>query len=104
MRIVVLGAGTVGTSIADMLCRHRHSVTVVDNDPSHTRRVNDELDVRAVTGSAAQSSVLFQAGILGADLCLAVTGDDEVNMVAASIAESMIPMAPAGRNFMQKAT
>jgi len=89
MRIVVLGAGTVGTSIADMLCRHRHSVTVVDNDPSHTRRVNDELDVRVVTGSAAQSSVLFQAGILGADLCLAVTGDDEVNMVSASIAKGM---------------
>jgi len=89
MRIVVLGAGTVGTSIADLLCRHRHSVTVVDHDPANTRRVNDELDVRAVTGSAAQSSILFQADMLGADLCLAVTGSDEVNMVAASIAKAM---------------
>ena len=89
MRIVVLGAGTVGTSIAEMLCQHRHSVTVVDHDPVHTRRVNDELDVRTVTGSAARSSVLFQAGMLGADLCLAVTGSDEVNMVAASTAKAM---------------
>jgi len=89
MRIVVLGAGTVGTSIANMLCQHRHSVTVVDHDPARTRRVNEELDVRAVTGSAAQSSVLFQAQVLGADLCLAVTGIDEVNMIAASMAKAM---------------
>jgi len=89
MRIVVLGAGTVGTSIAEMLCLHRHSVTVVDNDAGATQRANDELDVRAVTGSAAQSTILFQAGVAGADLCLAVTGSDEANMVAASIAKAM---------------
>ncbi len=89
MRIVVLGAGTVGTSIANLLCREGHSVTVVDHDSAHARRVNDELDVRVVTGSAAQSSVLFQAEVLGADLCLAVTGSDEVNMIAASMAKAM---------------
>jgi len=89
MRIVVLGAGTVGSSIASVLCHEKHSVTVVDNDPAHARRVNDELDVRVVTGSAAQSSVLFQAEVLGSDLCLAVTGDDEVNLVAASMAKAM---------------
>ncbi len=89
MKIVVLGAGTVGSSIAQTLCLHRHSVTVVDNNPDHTRQVNETLDVRAVTGSASQSSVLFQSGVLDADLCLAVTGNDEVNMVAASIAKVM---------------
>ena len=89
MRIVVLGAGTVGTSIASRLCREGHSLTVVDHDPVQTRRVNDELDVRVVTGSAAQSSALFQAEVLGADLCLAVTGSDEVNLVAGSMAKAM---------------
>jgi trk system potassium uptake protein TrkA len=89
MRIVVLGAGTVGTSISEMLCQHRHSVTVVDRDPAVVRRVNDELDVRALTGQAAQSSILFQAGVMGADLCLAMTSGDEVNMVAASMAKGM---------------
>ncbi len=89
MRIVVLGAGTVGTWIADLLCRKRHSVTVVDCDPLTTKRVNTELDVRVVTGSAAESSVLFQSDVLGADLCLAVTGVDEVNLVAASMAKAM---------------
>jgi len=89
MKIVILGAGTVGTSIANTLCQERHSVTVVDHDPDNTRRAYDELDVRVVTGSAAQSSVLFQAGVLGTDLCLAVTGSDEVNMIAASMAKAM---------------
>ena len=89
MRIVVLGAGTVGTSVAELLCRNRHSVTVVDHDPAVARRVNDELDVRGVTGSAAQSSVLFQAGVMGADLCLAFTSSDEGNLIAASMAKAM---------------
>ena len=89
MRILTLGGGTVGTWIADLLCRNRHSVTVIDIDPTHTRRINDELDVRAITGSASQSSVLFQAGVMSADVCLAVTGDDEVNLVGASMAKAM---------------
>jgi trk system potassium uptake protein TrkA len=89
MRIVVLGAGTVGTSIANVLCQNGHNVTLVDNDPAKVRRANAELDVRALTGSASQSSVLFQAEVLGADLCLAVTGDDEANIVAASMAKAM---------------
>ncbi|MCA9134156.1 MAG: Trk system potassium transporter TrkA [Planctomycetales bacterium] len=89
MRIVVLGAGTVGSWIADLLCQHRHSVTVVDVDAAHTGRINEEMDVRAVTGSASECSVLFQADVLGADVCLAVTGVDEVNLVAASMAKAM---------------
>ena len=89
MQIVVLGAGTVGTSIANMLCLHGHSVTVVDSDVDYIRHVNETLDIRAVSGSASQSSVLFQAGVMGIDLCLAVTGDDEVNLVAASMSKAM---------------
>lgn len=89
MNIVVLGAGTVGTSIADMLCQQNVSVTVVDEDPDHTRQINTDLDVRAICGSASQSSILFQTGISTADVCLAVTGNDEVNIVAASMAKAM---------------
>lgn len=89
MRVVVLGGGTVGGSIASLLCLHRHSVTVVDQDADHVRSINETLDVRGITGSASQSSVLFQAGIGSADLCLAVTGIDEVNIMAASMAKAM---------------
>lgn len=89
MRIVVLGAGTVGQSVAAMLCRGRHGVTVIDTDADQVRHVNETLDVRAIAGSASQSSVLFQAGVSSVDLCLAVTGDDEVNLVSASMAKAM---------------
>ena len=89
MNIVILGAGTVGTSIADLLSQREESVTIVDVDPQKTAEINDKYDVRVVTGSASQSSVLFQAGIVTADVCLAVTGVDEINIVAASIAKSM---------------
>ena len=89
MNIVVLGAGNVGRSIADLLCRAEHSITVVDENPERVAAINEQLDVRAICGSASQSSVLFQAGITSADICLAVTGADEINIVAASMAKSM---------------
>ncbi|QDV71026.1 Trk system potassium uptake protein TrkA [Rosistilla carotiformis] len=89
MQAIILGAGTVGTWIADLLCRARHSVTVIDTNPEEVRRINAELDVRAIHGSGSQSTVLFQADICGADICLAVTGDDEVNIVAASMAKAL---------------
>lgn len=89
MRILTLGAGTVGRWVSDMLCRKGHSVTVVDDNPENVRRINSELDVRAIVGSASQSTVLFQADVLSADICLAVTGDDEVNIVGASMAKAL---------------
>lgn len=89
MRIVVLGAGTVGGSISSLLCLHRHSLTIIDTDANRVKRLNETIDARALTGSASQSSVLFQAGIASADLVLAVTGDDEVNIVAASMGKAM---------------
>lgn len=89
MRVLTLGAGTVGRWVADMLCRRRHSVTVVDHNPENVRRINSELDVRAIEGSASRSTVLFQADVCAADMVLAVTGDDEVNIVAASMAKAL---------------
>ena len=89
MNIIVLGAGTVGASVAEMLCQQQHSVTVVDADPVRVKSMDDKWDVRAITGSASQSSVLFQAGVSSADICMAVTGRDEVNIVASSMAKAM---------------
>lgn len=89
MRIVVLGAGTVGRSIASLLVQAGHSLTIVDTSAERVRQINDTLDARAIEGSASQASVLFQAGIGSADLCLAVTGCDEVNLVGASMGASM---------------
>ena len=89
MNIVVLGAGTVGTGIAELLCQGNHSVTVIDSDPERVRAINERLDVRAISGSGSQSSALFQAGVSTAEICFAVTGDDEVNIIGASMAKAM---------------
>ena len=89
MKVVILGAGTVGRSIAESLSNIRHGVTIVDRNPALVRDLNRELDVRAFTGLASQSTTLFQAEVQGADLCLAVTGDDEVNIISASLAKAM---------------
>ncbi|MCP4477567.1 MAG: NAD(P)-binding domain-containing protein, partial [Planctomycetaceae bacterium] len=89
MNIAILGAGRVGSSIADLLCRMEHSVTVVDNDPDRVAKINEELDVRAIVGSASDSTTLFQAEVNNADICLAMTGKDEVNIIAASMAKKI---------------
>ncbi|MEM9186666.1 MAG: Trk system potassium transporter TrkA [Planctomycetota bacterium] len=89
MRIVVLGAGTVGRSISALLCQYGHSLTVVDSSADRVRQLNETLDARAIEGSASQASILFQAGIGSADLCLAMTGSDEVNLIGGSMASAM---------------
>ncbi len=89
MRIIVIGAGTVGTWVADLLCQSGHRVTVIDSDPNKCRQLNSELDVAVINGSASQASVLFQAGAMGADMLLALTSSDEVNIIAASMAKAM---------------
>ena len=89
MNIVIMGAGTVGTFVADTLCAEQHNVTIIDQSRSALEQVEERVDVQTICGSACDSAVLFQAGVLGADLCLAVTSQDEVNMVGASLAKAM---------------
>ena len=99
MKIVVLGAGTVGHSTAELLCQHGHSVSLVDDDLQKVRRAKETLDLRAIHGDAAHSSTLFQAGVLDCDLCLAITGDDHTNLLAASIAKEMGARRTVARVF-----
>ena len=99
MNVVVLGAGTVGRTVAELLCDLGINVCIVDNDPDVLRRVEEQLDVQTVCGSAFDVSRLFQAGIQLADLCLAVTSRDEVNLVSASIAREMGASRSVARVF-----
>lgn len=89
MNIVIMGAGTVGTFVADTLCAEQHNVTIIDKSRSALAQVEERVDVQTICGSACDSAILFQAGVIGADLCLAVTSQDEVNMVGASLAKAM---------------
>ena len=89
MRIVILGAGQVGSTVAESLVSEANDITVVDIDPVRLKRLQDRLDLRTVTGNAAHPAVLEKAGARDADLLLAVTQSDETNMVACKLAATM---------------
>ena len=89
MKIVILGAGQVGSSVAESLVSEANDITVVDAEPARLKRLQDRLDLRTVTGNAAHPAVLEQAGARDADLLLAVTQSDETNMVACKLAATM---------------
>ena len=86
---MILGAGQVGSSVAENLVSEANDITVVDIDPARLRKLQDRLDLRTVTGNAAHPAVLEQAGAQDADLLLAVTQSDETNMVACKLAATM---------------
>ncbi|WP_412070545.1 Trk system potassium transporter TrkA [Rubrivirga sp. IMCC43871] len=87
MRAIVVGAGDVGYDVARLLSLQRHDVTVVDTDPERIDAVRDTLDVLAVLGSGTSAATLRQARIEDADLLVAVTDVDEVNLIASMLAE-----------------
>jgi len=89
LKIVILGAGQVGSSVAESLVSEANDITVVDIDPTRLRKLQDRLDLRTVTGNAAHPAILEQAGARDADMILAVTQSDETNMVACKLAATM---------------
>lgn len=88
MKIIIVGAGKVGYILAQMLSGEDHDVTVLDRNPQRLDTVNERLDVNTVLGSCASTAVLKEAGIENADILLAVTERDELNIVASFIAKS----------------
>jgi len=89
MRVIVCGAGQVGSSIAAYLSRENNDVTIIDTCPDMIATVNAQLDVNSIHGSASNPEVLQNAGANDADMIIAVTSSDEVNMVACQIAHSL---------------
>ncbi len=89
MRVIVCGAGQVGYHIARQLSLENHDVAVVDSSEQHVRMVGDTLDVQAILGFASYPDVLERANAADADMLIAVTQSDEVNMVACQVAHSL---------------
>ena len=89
MKIIILGAGQVGTSTAEILAKEDNDITLIDNVASQVEGLQDRLDIRTIVGSASHPSVLEQAGGPDADLILAVTDKDEVNMAACQVAYTL---------------
>lgn len=89
MKIIILGAGQVGSSVASNLCSEANDITVVDTSPHCLQALQDRFDLRTITGSGSHPRVLTRAGIEEADMLIAVTNSDEVNMVACQIAHTL---------------
>jgi len=86
MNIIICGAGRVGFTIAKLLTEQNHSVTVIDQSSEDIQRINETLDVKAIVGKATYPLILEKANAVEADMIIAVTRNDEINMLICQIA------------------
>jgi len=86
MRIIIVGGGVVGFSLAEHLLREGHNLTLIERNDKRCGQISDKLDMQIITGNGARPRALKEAGIDGADMVLAVTPNNEVNIVVCSIA------------------
>ncbi len=89
MKIIILGAGQVGSSVAASLVNEENDITLVDVDPTALQLISERYDLRTITGIASHPSVLAKAGAKDADMIIAVTNSDEVNMIACQVAYTL---------------
>jgi trk system potassium uptake protein TrkA len=89
MKIIILGAGQVGSSVARNLAREANDITVVDQEDERLAELREGTELKTIAGRASHPDVLMRAGIEDADLILAVTNSDETNMIACQIAHSL---------------
>jgi trk system potassium uptake protein TrkA len=89
MKIIILGANQVGSTLAETLANEANDITVVDSDAEKLRELKDHIDIGTITGQASHTDVLDRAGGEDADMIIAVTESDEINMVACRVAYSL---------------
>ena len=89
MNIIICGAGKVGFSISKQLAAQGHSITVIDQSSEDIKKINDTQDVKGIVGRASLPSVLENAGAENTDMIIAVTRNDETNMVVCQLASSL---------------
>ena len=89
MNIIICGAGRVGFTIAKILSEQGHSITVIDQSSEDIQKIDDTLDVKSIVGKATYPSILEKANATDADMIIAVTRNDEINMLICQIAFSI---------------
>ena len=89
MKIIIVGAGKVGYTLSEQLSKENHDVTIIDSEEAALRRASDTLDVMGIKGNGVSIPVLKNAGADTADLLIAATNLDEVNMVCSLTARNM---------------
>lgn len=91
MKVIIIGAGFTGVQLARRLLGERHRVVVIDSDAERIRNVGNQLDCMAVHSEGNSLAVLRRAGIESADALVAVSGSDEVNVIACALADAVFP-------------
>lgn len=89
MKIIILGAGQVGRALAESLAGEKNDITVVDIDGDRLRSLQDKFDIGIVVGEASHPNTLLKAGAEDAEMLVAVTNSDEINMMACQVAHSL---------------
>ncbi|MEQ8315809.1 MAG: Trk system potassium transporter TrkA [Gammaproteobacteria bacterium] len=89
MKIIILGANPVGSALAETLSREKNDITIVDEDGDKLRELNDRLDLKVTEGEPSHPDVLEAAGAIDAEMLIAVTDSDEINMVACRVAYAL---------------
>ena len=89
MKIIIIGDGKVGYSLAEQLSQEDNDVTIIDKDPEALRKANENLDVLCIRGNGVSAKILFEAGIDKTDVLIAATASDEMNMVCCLTAKKL---------------
>ena len=89
MNIIICGAGRVGYTIAKLLSEQDHSITVIDQSSEDIQKINENLDIKAIVGKATSPTILEKADTHDADMIIAVTRNDEINMLICQIASTL---------------
>ncbi|MBQ8924295.1 MAG: NAD-binding protein, partial [Lachnospiraceae bacterium] len=89
LKIIIVGCGKVGKTLVERLSQEKHDITVIDTDSDEVDRVSETYDVMGIIGNGSSYNVLLDAGINDADILIAVTASDELNMLCCTIANQL---------------
>ncbi|HIR14162.1 MAG TPA: NAD-binding protein, partial [Candidatus Choladousia intestinavium] len=89
MKIIIVGCGKVGATLAEQLCDEDHELVIVDKNPTKIQQLSESIDVMGVTGNGSSIHILSEAGVEEADILIAVTGSDELNLLCCLIAKKV---------------
>mgnify|MGYP002708278078 FL=1 len=97
LKIIIVGCGKVGATLVDQLSQEGHDITVVDKNAALVQNIANQYDVMGLAGNGASYSVQKEAGVQEADLLIAVTGSDELNLLCCTVAKQAADCAAIAR-------
>lgn len=105
MKIIIVGDGKLGYNLAENLSKEDNDIVIIDKDSEALRKAEENLDVMCIKGSGLSTKTLLEAGVKEADLLIASTSSDEINMICCLTSKNLAPLTPlpgSGIPNMQK--